>query len=82
MTLKIINTNHTPRYAVKTMGEGRGVSTEMLKEVYALARLCDTPGVDLSNIVRYYGAWQEGGTLYCQMELCESTLTKVRVIVR
>ena len=49
----------------------------MLKEVVALARLCDTPNIDLSSIVRYYGAWEESGTLYCQMELCDGTLTRV-----
>ena len=51
------------------MGEGKGVSSEMLKEVYALARLCDTPALNLASIVRYYGAWVENNTLYVQMEV-------------
>eukprot|EP00956_Cyclotella_meneghiniana_P003055 scaffold3740_cov51-Cyclotella_meneghiniana.AAC.16 len=47
----------------------------MLREVHALAALCNQPDVRTFHIVRYHQAWfEKDGTLYIQTELCSNTL--------
>jgi wee1-like protein kinase len=47
----------------------------MLREVFALAALCNQSDCRTFHIVRYHQAWlEDDGTLYIQTELCKSTL--------
>ena len=47
----------------------------MLREVFALAALCNQSDFRTFHIVRYHQAWlEDDGTLYIQTELCKSTL--------
>ena len=47
----------------------------MLREVFALAALCNQIDCRTFHIVRYHQAWlEDDGTLYIQTELCKSTL--------
>ncbi|CAN0216780.1 unnamed protein product, partial [Laminaria digitata] len=64
-------------YAVKCTRrrfKGRADRQNMLREVYALAAVCDAQ--DTINIVRYHQAWIEDERLYIQTELCETSLEK------
>uniref|UniRef100_A0A7S1YQJ0 Protein kinase domain-containing protein n=1 Tax=Ditylum brightwellii TaxID=49249 RepID=A0A7S1YQJ0_9STRA len=64
-------------YAVKVVKrEARGeiARHHMLKEVYALAALCNQSDGREFHIVRYHQAWMEENRLYIQTELCTSTL--------
>ncbi|KAL7442473.1 hypothetical protein ACHAXM_008428 [Skeletonema potamos] len=47
----------------------------MLREVFALAALCNQSDFRTFHIVRYHQAWlEDDGNLYIQTELCKSTL--------
>lgn len=47
----------------------------MLREVFALAALCNQSDLRTFHIVRYHQAWlEDDGNLYIQTELCKSTL--------
>lgn len=47
----------------------------MLREVFALAALCNQSDIRTFHIVRYQQAWlEDDGTLYIQTELCTATL--------
>ena len=64
-------------YAIKVANRRiKGVTDRerMLKEVYALAALCDQADTAAFHIVRYHQAWMEEGRLHIQTELCTSTL--------
>lgn len=64
-------------YAIKISKrkvKGRSDRDRMLKEVYALASLCDHSHTGTFHIVRYHQAWMEENRLYIQTELCTSTL--------
>ena len=64
-------------YAIKVANRRiKGVADRerMLKEVYALAALCDQADTAAFHIVRYHQAWMEEGRLHIQTELCTSTL--------
>lgn len=63
--------------AVKRQAKGKADRDRMLKEVYALATLCDRSDVAAFHIVRYHQAWMEENCtrLYIQTELCTSTLS-------
>lgn len=66
------------RYAIKaTKRAARGPldRDRMLKEVYALAAICDQADTATFHIVRYHQAWMDDDQkLYIQTELCTSTL--------
>lgn len=52
-----------------------GALRRMLREVFALAALCQQDDVRTFHIVRYQQAWlEDDGTLYIQTELCSATL--------
>ena len=52
-----------------------GALRRMLREVFALAALCQQDDFRTFHIVRYQQAWLENdGTLYIQTELCSATL--------
>jgi len=54
---------------------GSGSRHCLLREVFALAALCNEQDLRNYHIVRYYGCWlEDDGTLYIQMEMCSSTL--------
>jgi serine/threonine protein kinase len=58
-------------YAVKVV-ETRGGAADRertLQEIYAMAAQGDNPGA-----IRYHSAWEEGGAIYIQTELCVETL--------
>jgi len=62
-------------YAVKVTNQkfrGKADRERVLKEVYALAALCN--GDDNPHVVRYFGAFVEDGRLYIQTELCDYSL--------
>ena len=64
-------------YAIKTgrrRAKGIADRDRMLKEVYALAALCDKSDTGTFHIVRYHQAWMEEDRLFIQTELCNSTL--------
>ena len=47
----------------------------MLREVFALAALCNQSDLRTFHIVRYHQAWlEEDGNLYIQTELCKATV--------
>ncbi|KAL7498437.1 hypothetical protein ACHAWT_008849 [Skeletonema menzelii] len=47
----------------------------MLREVFALAALCNQSDLRTFHIVRYHQAWlEDDGNLYIQTELCKATL--------
>lgn len=60
--------------AAKRKAKGIADRDRMLKEVYALAALCDQADTAAFHIVRYHQAWMEENRLYIQTELCSSTL--------
>ena len=69
----------TPRRGVAKNSQctelGTGSRHCLLREVFALAALCNEHDIRIFYIVRYYGCWlEDDGTLYIQMELCSSTL--------
>eukprot|EP00581_Thalassiosira_minuscula_P003968 CAMPEP_0183747186 /NCGR_PEP_ID=MMETSP0737-20130205/67137_1 /TAXON_ID=385413 /ORGANISM="Thalassiosira miniscula, Strain CCMP1093" /LENGTH=804 /DNA_ID=CAMNT_0025982895 /DNA_START=182 /DNA_END=2593 /DNA_ORIENTATION=+ len=52
-----------------------GALRRMLREVFALAALCQKDDFRTFHIVRYQQAWlEDDGTLYIQTELCSATL--------
>jgi len=52
-----------------------GTLRRMLREVFALAALCQQDDFRTFHIVRYQQAWlEDDGTLYIQTELCSATL--------
>ena len=52
-----------------------GALRRMLREVFALAALCQQDDVRTFHVVRYQQAWlEDDGTLYIQTELCSATL--------
>ena len=52
-----------------------GALRRVLREVFALAALCQQDDFRTFHIVRYQQAWlEEDGTLYIQTELCNATL--------
>jgi len=52
-----------------------GALRRMLREVFALAALCQQDDFRTFHIVRYQQAWlEDDGTLYIQTELCSATL--------
>ncbi|KAL9186293.1 hypothetical protein ACHAXT_005531 [Thalassiosira profunda] len=52
-----------------------GALRRVLREVFALAALCQQDDARTFHIVRYQQAWlEDDGTLYIQTELCSSTL--------
>jgi len=56
---------------------GTGGRHCLLREVFALAALCNEQDLRNYHIVRYHQCWlEDDGTLYIQMELCASTLRK------
>eukprot|EP00516_Mucochytrium_quahogii_P000512 CAMPEP_0203753266 /NCGR_PEP_ID=MMETSP0098-20131031/7057_1 /ASSEMBLY_ACC=CAM_ASM_000208 /TAXON_ID=96639 /ORGANISM=" , Strain NY0313808BC1" /LENGTH=602 /DNA_ID=CAMNT_0050643783 /DNA_START=488 /DNA_END=2296 /DNA_ORIENTATION=- len=62
-------------YAVKVTKQrfkGKADRERVLKEVYALAALCNSE--ENNHIVRYFSAFVEDGRLYIQTELCERSL--------
>jgi serine/threonine protein kinase len=62
-------------YAVKVTNQrfrGELDKEHVLKEVYALAALCNSD--DNPHIVRYFSAWVEDARLYIQTELCDMSL--------
>ena len=64
-------------YAVKVMKRsirGEYDRRKVLKEVHALAALCDQAKEGTFHIVRYHQAWIEDDRLYIQTELCDKTL--------
>ena len=64
-------------YAVKVMKRAIRGGTDrrnVLKEVHALAALCDQSKEGTFHIVRYHQAWIEDDRLYIQTELCDRTL--------
>jgi hypothetical protein len=64
-------------YAVKVMKRPIRGGTDrriVLKEVHALAALCDQSKEGTFHIVRYHQAWIEDDRLYIQTELCDRTL--------
>ena len=67
------------KYAIKeTKRAARGPTDRdrMLKEVYALAAICDQADTATFHIVRYHQAWMDHEQkLYIQTELCTSTLS-------
>lgn len=67
------------KYAIKeTKRAARGPTDRdrMLKEVYALAAICDQADTATFHIVRYHQAWMDDDQkLYIQTELCTSTLS-------
>mmetsp|Transcript_1564 Transcript_1564/g.3606 ORF Transcript_1564/g.3606 Transcript_1564/m.3606 type:complete len:777 (+) Transcript_1564:150-2480(+) len=47
----------------------------LLREVFALAALCNQADIRTFHIVRYHQAWfEDNGTLFIQTELCSATL--------
>ena len=64
-------------YAIKVANRRiKGVAdrSRMLREVCALAAVCDRAETAAFHIVRYHQAWMEDGRLHIQTELCSSTL--------
>ena len=52
-----------------------GALRRMLREVFALAALCQLDDFRTFHIVRYHQAWlEDNGALYIQTELCTATL--------
>ncbi|EED90599.1 hypothetical protein THAPSDRAFT_263366, partial [Thalassiosira pseudonana CCMP1335] len=67
-------------YAVKEDIRGSSHWTDsalrrLLREVFALAALCNQADIRTFHIVRYHQAWfEDNGTLFIQTELCSATL--------
>lgn len=59
---------------VKRMARGELDRQHMLREVHALAALCNKAETATFHIVRYHQAWMEDNRLYIQTEFCTSTL--------
>jgi serine/threonine protein kinase len=65
-------------YAVKAINRPiRGASgrERVLKEVYALAAVCNK--AENPHVVRYFNSWLDGDRLFIQTELCDSSLEDV-----
>eukprot|EP00559_Dactyliosolen_fragilissimus_P001291 CAMPEP_0184866062 /NCGR_PEP_ID=MMETSP0580-20130426/20586_1 /TAXON_ID=1118495 /ORGANISM="Dactyliosolen fragilissimus" /LENGTH=702 /DNA_ID=CAMNT_0027365525 /DNA_START=89 /DNA_END=2197 /DNA_ORIENTATION=- len=60
--------------AAKRKAKGNADRDRMLKEVHALAALCDLADTASFHIVRYHQAWMEENRLHIQTELCSFTL--------